>query len=89
MTKVIIQTGKYRGLYQIVTLQCKQFFIVKWWKAVSITEHLEEEATLKLGELMKKYQLKQCDIYDWSGDDSYQREIKNTVEKHLQFVKNP
>lgn len=79
MTKIIIQTGKYRGLYQIILLQCKQFFIVKWWKPVSITEHQEEESILKLCELMRKYKVKQCDIYDWSGDEYYRQVLKKAV----------
>jgi len=79
MTKIIIQTGKYRGLYQIILLQCRRFFIVQWWKALSITEHHEEEAILKLCELIKKYKIQQCDIYDWSGDEFYQNLIKKAV----------
>ncbi|WP_419801189.1 hypothetical protein [Mucilaginibacter sp.] len=79
MTKIIIQTGKYRGLYQIILLKCKSFFILKWWEAVSITEHVEEESINKLGELMKKYNVKQCDIYDWSGDKYYEEALKKAV----------
>ncbi len=79
MTKIIIQTGKYRGLYQIILLKCKRFFVLKWWKAVSITEHFEEESIAKLCELMKKHHVKQCDIYDWSGDEYYQEVLKKAV----------
>ncbi|MGI4728457.1 MAG: hypothetical protein ACRYFL_15510 [Janthinobacterium lividum] len=79
MTKIIIQTSKYRGLYQVILLQCKQFFIVKWWKPLSITEHQEEESISKLCELIKKYNVKQCDIYDWSGDEYYQEVLKKAV----------
>ncbi len=66
MTKIIIQPGKYRGLYQIILLQCRRFFLVKWWKPVSISEHHEEEAVLKLAELVKEHQIPVCNIYDWS-----------------------
>ncbi|RYE29283.1 MAG: hypothetical protein EOP42_14730 [Sphingobacteriaceae bacterium] len=79
MTKIIIQTGKYRGLYQVILLRCKYFFVLKWWKAISITEHYEEESIAKLCELMKKYDVKQCDIYDWSGDEYYQQVLKKAV----------
>jgi hypothetical protein len=80
MTKIIIQTGKYRGLYQIILLQCRRFFIVQWWKALSITEHHEEEAILKLCELIKKYKIQQCDIYDWSGDGFYPGAAKKLAD---------
>lgn len=83
MTKIIIQTGKYRGLYQIVLLQCRRFFLVQWWKAVSVTEHHEEEAILKLCELIKKYQIEPCAIYDWSGDEHYRETIKKTVKETI------
>lgn len=81
MTKIIIQPGKYRGLYQIILLQCRRFFIVQWWKAVSITEHHEEEAVLKLCELIKKHQIEACAIYDWSIDEYYRETIKKTVKE--------
>ncbi|MVN20641.1 hypothetical protein [Mucilaginibacter arboris] len=81
MTKIIIQPGKYRGLYQIILLQCRRFLIVKWWKAISITEHFEEEAVLKLCELIKKYNIKPCSIYDWSEDGSYEPVIKKQFER--------
>ncbi len=71
MTKVIIQHGKYRGLYQIIHLQCQRFFIIKWWKKLSITEHHEKDVILKLCELIQKYNIKPCNIYDWSGDGLY------------------
>lgn len=76
MTKIIIQPGRYRGLYQIILLQCKRFFLFKWWKEISITEHHEEQAIVKLFELVKKYNIRQCDIYDWSGDENYLNLIK-------------
>jgi hypothetical protein len=86
MTKVIIQHGKYRGLYEIILLQCRRFFIVKWWKTVSITEHFEEEAILKIGQLMESYKIKQCDIYDWSGDNFPQDILKNPAERQLETM---
>ena len=86
MTKIIIQPGKYRGLYQIILLQCRRFFIVQWWKAVSITEHHEEEAVLKMCELIKKYQIEPCAIYDWSIDEYYRETIKKTIKE---TVKKP
>lgn len=81
MTKIIIQPGKYRGLYQIILLQCRRFFLIRWWKPVSVSEHHEEEAVSKLCELIEKYQIKPCSIYDWSNDESYQETIKKTVKK--------
>ncbi len=53
--------------------------MLKWWKAVSITEHYEAESIAKLCELMKKHNVKQCDIYDWSGDEYYQQVLKKAV----------
>ncbi len=76
MTKIIIQPGRYRGLYQIVLLKCQRFFIIKWWKKLSITEHHEEEAISKLCELIEKYRINPCNIYDWSGAEAYQNLIK-------------
>lgn len=81
MTKIIIQPGKYRGLYQIVLLRCRRFFLIQWWRPVVISEHHEEEAILKLCELIKKYQIKPCAIYDWSGDESYQEAIQKSIKK--------
>ena len=83
MTKIIIQPGKYRGLYQIILLQCRRFLLIKWWKPVIVTEHHENEAVLKLCELIKKYQIKPCAIYDWSGDEFYQETIKKTVNETI------
>jgi hypothetical protein len=86
MTKVIIQHGKYRGLYEIIHLQCQRFFIVRWWKTVSITEHFEEEAILKLAELMKSYKIKQRDICDWSGDNFYMDVFENPAERQFKTM---
>ncbi len=83
MTKIIIQPGKYRGLYQVILLQCRRFFLIQWWKAVSITEHHEEEAVSKLCELIKKHQIELCGIYDWSIDEYYRETIKKTVKETI------
>lgn len=77
MTKLIIQPGKYRGLYQIILLQYKRVFLIKWWKAISITEHREQEAVAKLCEYIRKYKIDPCSIYDWSEEENYQQVIKN------------
>jgi hypothetical protein len=81
MTKIIIQPGKYRGLYQIVLLQCKRFLLIKRWKPIIISEYHEEEAVSKLCELIKKYQIKPCAVYNWSGDESYREIIQKTIKK--------
>lgn len=86
MHKIIIQHGKYRGLYEIIVLQCQRFLFIKWWKKLYILEKHEEEAVLKLCELIKKYKMGSCDIYDWSGDEFYQEIIEPRLKSDFASV---
>lgn len=81
MHKIIIQPGKYRGLYQIILLQRKKFFVFKWWKNICIKEYHEEYAFMKFDELIKKLNIHITNIYDWSGAKT---DLDNLIKNYLQ-----
>jgi len=85
MHKIIIQPGRYRGLYQIILLQRKKIFLFKWWKNISINEYHEEFAFLKFNELIKKFNIQMFNIYDWSSAGST---IDELINHHLQCRHN-
>jgi hypothetical protein len=80
MHKIIIQPGRYRGLYQIILLQRKKFLIIKWWKNIAIKEYHEEQAFSKFSELVQKLNIELNNIYDWSGAGS---NIYNMIKSYL------